>query len=170
MKKKLLIMATLLSINLLNSEEYVMTLDSKHYKGYIVEKSNVVQEVDYVSHFTSLTPAINFQKIEDVILVNHVTSPVSTWSLNLPSQYDNGVSIDGVNNGDFTFNLTEESTAFLLRSDNWWSVNLTGWNYVGTENFSINETPYTGSLYTRTLPAGQYTFNNASAIYMFMFN
>ncbi len=68
-----------------------------------------------------------------------------------------------------TFTLTATTTCYLIRQDNWTSVDLTGWvpfdhaayYFSGYDNGNYGP----ATIYTQTFPAGVYNWSTFSAMY-----
>ena len=87
---------------------------------------------------------------------------------NLPNYLLGHAATDNINNTNFTLTLYANMTVFLLRTDGWNSVNLTGWNLIESDT-QIEPAGSNTRLYVKSLAAGTYTnFDNDSAMYIFV--
>ena len=87
---------------------------------------------------------------------------------NLPNYLLGHAATDNINNTNFTLTLYANMTVFLLRSNGWNSVDLTGWNLIES-NTSIGPAASDTRLYVKSLAAGSYSnFDNDSAMYFFV--
>ena len=87
---------------------------------------------------------------------------------NLPNYLIGHAATDNINNNNFTLTLYADMTVFLLRTNGWNSVDLTGWNLIES-NTSIRPAAADTRLYVKSMAAGTYTnFDNDSAMYFFV--
>ena len=94
----------------------------------------------------------------------------SGWSFysNLPNYLLGHAATDNINNSNFTLTLYANMTVFLLRTNGWNAVNLSGWNLIES-NTNIAPASADTRLYVKSMAAGTYTnFDNDSAMYFFV--
>ena len=92
------------------------------------------------------------------------------WSFysNLPNYLLGHAATDNINNSNFTLTLYANMTVFLLRTNGWNSVPLTGWTLIESDT-NIAPASADTRLYVKTLAAGTYnSFDNDSAMYFFV--
>jgi hypothetical protein len=93
--------------------------------------------------------------------------PSANWQSyeNLPSYLTGLVATTSINNGAVSFTFAVPTLSYLLRSDEWVPVSLTGWSVVGKGKYI---TGYDNiNVYSQVLPAGTFTTSDYSAMYMF---
>jgi len=71
-----------------------------------------------------------------------------------------------VNEGDLLFYVKQPTVAYLMRSEWWNEVDLTGWTELVRGNF-VGPVKKECIVYTKTLEIGEHTLSNTTAIYFF---
>ena len=98
----------------------------------------------------------------------YINDTRDTWAVysGLPNYLLGTLTHDCINNTSFNITLACTMTVFLLRSNPWNAVNLTGWTLIET-NTNIAPAASDTRLYVKTLAAGTHTLDNDSALYFF---
>ena len=101
------------------------------------------------------------------LTINEARSGWSFYS-NLPNYLLGHAATDNINNSSFTLTLYANMTVFLLRTNGWNGVPLTGWTLI-EQDTNIAPASSDTRLYVKTLAAGTYnSFDNDSAMYFFV--
>lgn len=88
---------------------------------------------------------------------------------NLPAYLQGLVTTLNINDGNIALTFDAEATVYLLRIDNWSAVDTSGWTQI-VDNYQ-HESLMTGygtnwDIFRRVFPAGTYSFDNNSAMYL----
>ena len=98
----------------------------------------------------------------------------TSWSYyaNLPNYLLGHAATDNINNISFTLTLYADMTVFLLRSNGWNSIGNTynfdqDWHLI-EQDTNISPAGSSTRLYVTTVPRGSYSWDNNSAMYIFV--
>ena len=106
-----------------------------------------------------------------VLTINDTRNSWSHYN-NLPNYLLGHAATDNINNTDFTLTLYADMTVFLLRSNGWNSIGNTynfdqDWHLIAQDT-NISPAGSSTRLYVTTVPRGSYSWDNNSAMYIFV--